>query len=235
MSLDREAAERARVASAGSVKGISAREEISTGIPVPTGALLNGEHQYTSELVFAFMAHLGLVSGVGFVGLLLTYIERLCPRFGWRPKPTGTRPRVQSLESSRRDEISEITAKHSIRQWRHNYKILCIGRDLAPLQVRSAELASAGHQVKVVTPYWALILLRNDYYDAVILCHTLAKWESRLLRFQIESLGRKTPVFQLCSSVQGPAVQHGDSCVNSEDMLSAVISALEHKSDAAAA
>jgi hypothetical protein len=85
-----------------------------------------------------------------------------------------------------------------------------------------------------VTPYWALILLRNDYYDAVILCHTLAKWESRLLRFQIESLGRKTPVFQLCSSVQGPAVQHGDSCVNSEDMLSAVISALD-KSDVAAA
>jgi hypothetical protein len=97
----------------------SAHEEIATGIPVPTGALLNGEHQYTSELVFAFMAHLGFVSVFGFLALILAYIERLCPRFGWRPKPTGTRPRVQSLESSRRDEISEITAKHSIRQWWH--------------------------------------------------------------------------------------------------------------------
>jgi hypothetical protein len=117
----------------------------------------------------------------------------------------------------------------------NNYKILCIGRDLAPLQVHSAIFASAGHQVKVVTPYWALMLLRNDYFDAVVLCYTLAKRESRLLRFQIESLGRKTPVFQLCSSVQGAAVQHGGSCVNSEEMLSAVVSALEHKSDAAAA
>jgi len=102
------------------------------------------------------------------------------------------------------------------------------------MQVRSAGLVNAGHQVKVVRPYWALILLRKDYYDAVILCHTLAEWECRLLGFQIESLGRKTPVFQLCSSVQGAAVQHGDFCVNSEDMLSAVISALD-KSDVAAA
>ena len=116
----------------------------------------------------------------------------------------------------------------------NKYKILCIGRDLAPLQARSAMLTSAGHQVKVVTPHWALMLLRNDYFDAVILCNTLAKWESQLLGFQIESLGRKTPVFQLCSSVQGAAVQHGDFCVNSEDMLSAVVSALD-KSDVAAA
>jgi len=116
----------------------------------------------------------------------------------------------------------------------NNYKILCIGRDLAPLQVSSAVLASAGHQVKVVTPYWALMVLRNDYFDAAILCQTLAEWECRLLGFQIESLGRKTPVFQLCSSIQGVPVRHVGSCVNSEEMLLAVISALD-KSDAAAA
>ena len=100
------------------------------------------------------------------------------------------------------------------------------------LQVRSAGLVSAGHQVKVVRPYWALILLRKDYYDAVILCHTLAKWEGRLLSFQIESLGRKTPVFQLCSSVQGAAVQRG---IHPEELLATVVSALETKSCAAVA
>jgi len=99
-----------------------------------------------------------------------------------------------------------------------HFKILYIGHDPALLRVRSAVLTGAGHQVKVVTPYWALLLLRNDYYDAVILCHTLAKWESRLLRFQIESLGRKTPVVQLRSSVQGAAA-HVDPCVNSEEIL----------------
>lgn len=117
----------------------------------------------------------------------------------------------------------------------NNYKILCIGHDATTLQVRSAVLASAGHQVKVVRPYWALILLRKDYFDTVILCHTLAQWESRLLRFQIESLGRQTPVFQLCSSVQGGAVQYGGSCVHPEELLATVVSALENKSDAAAA
>jgi DNA-binding response OmpR family regulator len=114
----------------------------------------------------------------------------------------------------------------------NKYKILCIGHDPAMLQVRSAGLVSAGHQVKVVRPYWALILLRKDYYDAVILCHTLAKWEGRLLSFQIESLGRKTPVFQLCSSVQGAAVQRG---IHPEELLATVVSALETKSCAAVA
>jgi hypothetical protein len=117
----------------------------------------------------------------------------------------------------------------------NNYKILCIGHDPAALQVRSAVLASAGHQVKVVRPYWALILLRNDYFDAVILCHTLALPECQLLGFQIESLGRKTPVFQLSTSVQGDAVRHGGSCVHPEELLATVVSALENKSDAAVA
>ena len=117
----------------------------------------------------------------------------------------------------------------------NNYKILCIGHDPAALQVRSAVLASAGHQVKVVRPYWALILLRNDYFDAVILCHTLALPECQLLRFQIESLGRKTFVFQLSASVQGDAVRHGGSCVHPEELLATVVSALENKSDAAVA
>jgi hypothetical protein len=117
----------------------------------------------------------------------------------------------------------------------NNFKILCIGHDPAALQVRSAVLASAGHQVKVVTPYWALMLLRMDYFDAVILCHTLAQWECQLLAFQIESLGRKTPVFQLCFSVQGAVVQHVGACENSTEMSLAVSSVLEHKSDAAAA
>jgi DNA-binding response OmpR family regulator len=115
----------------------------------------------------------------------------------------------------------------------NNFKILCIGHDPATLQVRSAGLVSAGHQVKVVRPYWALILLRKDYYDAVILCHTLAKWEGRLLSFQIESLGRKTPVFQLCSSVQGTTFQHVTPCGQSEELLMAVVSALENRPDAA--
>jgi len=115
----------------------------------------------------------------------------------------------------------------------NNFKILCIGHDPAALQVRSAVLASAGHQVKVVTPYWALMLLRMDYFDAVILCHTLAQWECQLLVFQIESLGRKPPVFQLCSSVQGAVVQHGGSCVNSDELLVIVLSALEQKLDMA--
>ena len=115
----------------------------------------------------------------------------------------------------------------------NKYKILCIGRDLAPLQVSSAVLASAGHQVKVVTPYWALMLLRNDYFDAAILCQTLAEWECRLLGFQIESLGRKTPVFQLCSSVQGTMFQHVTPCGQSEELLVVVVSALEHRTDVA--
>jgi CheY-like chemotaxis protein len=117
----------------------------------------------------------------------------------------------------------------------NNYNILCVGHDSAALQVRSAVLASAGHQVKVVTFYWALMLLRMGDFDAVILCHTLAQWERQLLGFQIESLGRKTPVFQLCSSVQGAVVQHVGACVNSAKMQSAVISVLEHNSDSAAA
>jgi len=116
----------------------------------------------------------------------------------------------------------------------NNFKILCIGHDLAALQVRFAVLASAGHQVKVVTPYWALMLLRMDYFDAVILCHTLAKWESRLLGFQIESLGRKTPVFQFCSSEQDTAFLHVSLCGHPEELLSVVESALENKPDAAA-
>ena len=117
----------------------------------------------------------------------------------------------------------------------NNFKILCIGHDPDAMQVRSAGLVSAGHQVKFVRPYWALMLLRMDYFDAVILCHTLAQWERQLLGFQIESLGRKTPVFQLCSSVQGAVVQHVGACVNSAKMQSAVISVLEHNSDSAAA
>ena len=115
----------------------------------------------------------------------------------------------------------------------NNFKILCIGHDPDAMQVRSAGLVSAGHQVKVVRPYWALILLRKDYYDAVILCHTLAKWEGRLLSFQIESLGRKTPVFQLCSSVQGTMFQHVTPCGQSEELLVVVVSALEHRTDVA--
>jgi hypothetical protein len=115
----------------------------------------------------------------------------------------------------------------------NKYKILCIGHDHATLQVRSAGLVSAGHQVKFVRPYWALMLLRMDYFDAVILCHTLAQWERQLLGFQIESLGRKPPVFQLCSSVQGTMFQHVTPCGQSEELLVVVVSALEHRTDVA--
>ena len=116
-----------------------------------------------------------------------------------------------------------------------NYKLLCVGHDVGLLEPRSTVLTSAGYSARIVTPYWAMMLLRRDHFDAVVLCHTLAQWENRLLRFQIESLGREIAVVQLCSSDQGTTVPQVETCGDSEELLAALKSALERKPGAATA
>jgi hypothetical protein len=57
------------------------------------------------------MAHLGYVSVVGFLGLLIAFIERLWPRFGRCPKPTESLARVRALEGSGTGEVIDTVAK----------------------------------------------------------------------------------------------------------------------------
>jgi hypothetical protein len=105
-------------------------------------------------------------------------------------------------------------------------KVLCVGHDFALLGVRSSVLASAGVYTTVATPYWATLLLRKEHFDAVVLCHTLAKSERRLLGFQIESLERTTAVVQIYSSSQIPEFLFACPSDDSEQLLSVLVSAL---------
>jgi hypothetical protein len=57
------------------------------------------------------MAHLGFVSVVGFLGLLIAFIVRLWPRFGRCPKPTESHAPVRALEGSGAGEVIDTIAK----------------------------------------------------------------------------------------------------------------------------
>jgi hypothetical protein len=115
------------------------------------------------------------------------------------------------------------------------YKFLCVGHDSATLASASALLASAGHSLTVATPYWAMMLLRREHFDAVVLCGTLANWEDRLLRFQIDSLGRNLPVVDLCSPDPMQESDLASPAGNPNEFVSVVLAALEEPGASASA
>jgi hypothetical protein len=116
-----------------------------------------------------------------------------------------------------------------------SYKLLCVGHHAALLEARSAMLARAGHDTKVATPYWAMMLLRQEYFDAIVLYHTMALWELRLLWFQVASLKRKIPVIQIYSPPQTPRFCFACRSGDPEELLPVVLSALNNRPAAATA
>ena len=81
------------------------------GTDVEGAILSNNTSTHRNWFSQTFMAHLGYVSVVGFLGLLIAFIERLWPRFGRCPKPTESLARVRALEGSGTGEVIDTVAK----------------------------------------------------------------------------------------------------------------------------